>query len=926
MTPEEYAAHYVANIAQEHSGAPEPGAVLDSVSVESGDSVPENRLWSRDQRAALAAALAATEDETPERMEAVGRAMWPVAAPGPIGFVPSDSEASSTMSGEEPAGGLAAAVEPTVFPTEVTTERAATEPVPTTQSSDSDSGPADPSSSDPGASKRRRNRRSKQRRRQRADTFSRIPDNLLPRAPEGLRPRVKNGRLELTPEETQTHTAFFNRMSTMITLKQRDPLASLFLLNTEQTLSVKPGAVMCDTGADLSIMISPKIATYLGLTWTPGSARLFGIGGVAAGHSYAHEGQRVVLRLGGFDTDKSVGPWEGCHIISYRPIIMDESVVTDLGAEVILGQRALRSCLAQFDPLTETLDYSPAWFEHGCDSLRCSIPCHMSRPKEQMSSFIAIARRALNVVDTEENESLADQRVAPVAGPPRPARNPERTAGGGSVAATDGSAHETTATARAQHLAQPKTVTFAETPKALGLDPPTAAKTPWPRAEPGACTGVCATNPAGAADPATVAPVALHPGFPQTPAIPSRGEAAALRLNRKERRRRDRLEAERRAAEARVKTADRLSSVILPVAISYSVKDLQASGRLLDGFKLDLASGGPVTEEQLDNLVEKLMPQLTRRLARGANPAAGHGQHKPRQSRGTGSSSSDSRADEGSSGGSSVAGAERGSTEAPTLVPVETSLAAPPKGPSYASVVADSPAVASGTSAELPAAQPAAAADRPEPRRNPPRPGRPSPAGGAVVPGTPAVALTQSRILPAKGPYGASDCWLSRKGFQIPAAVSAVEVAKPHGGHRRTPALSVQTVRAAVATALAILPGTASATPTWENLQHRSLDYTGYLMQVGFLTAGAVLITLLWFSVKTRQSRNIVTRWVFFPLATMAALAAVLDPNWLTTSWDNLRLQNQAATLVTAVLTLCSATWLFWRHRRSCLLQRALSL
>jgi hypothetical protein len=137
---------------------------------------------------------------------------------------------------------------------------------------------------------------------------------------------------------------------------------------------------------------------------------------------------------------------------------------------------------------------------------------------------------------------------------------------------------------------------------------------------------VCAADPADAAlDPAVVTPVALHPGFPQSPTIPSRGEAAELRTNRKERRRRNRHEAERRAAKSRVKAADRLSSVISPLAISYSVKDLQASGHLLDGFKLDLTSGGPVTEEQLDILAEQLLPHLTRQLAKGANPAANPG-------------------------------------------------------------------------------------------------------------------------------------------------------------------------------------------------------------------------------------------------------------------------------------------------------------
>jgi hypothetical protein len=727
MTPEEYAAHYVASIAQQA-----PGMMLDSVSVESGDSVPEDRLWSVDQRAALAAALAATEDETPERMESVSRAMWPVAIPGAVVYESADSEALSAVPEEK----LVPTVEagPATPRVGAVSGPAIALPIPAAPSSDS--GPSVQSSDEAGRGKTSRNRRSRQRRRQRSKTFGKIPANLQPRSPEDLRPRVKDGKIELTPRESESHAKFFDRMSTMITLKQRDPLASLFLLNTEQTRSVKPGAVMCDTGADLSIMIAPKIATYLGITWTPGSAQLFGIGGVASGHSYADEGQRIVLRLGGFDLDKSVGPWEGCHVISYRPIIMEASVVEDLGAEVILGQRALRSCLAQFDPITETLDYSPAWFEHGCSSLRCSIPCHMSRPKEQISPAAAVARRSLNIIDTEENESMADQRVAPVAGPPRPARKPETQASGGSIAATDGSRHEPT-TARAEHLAQPKVVTFEKHPKALGPDTLTRAATPWPRAEPGACTGVCTADPAEAPDTAIVTPVALHPGFPQTPAIPSRGEAAELRLTRKERRRRNRQEAECRAAEARTKHADKLSSVVSPLAISYSVRDLQASGRLLDGFKLDLSSGGPVTNEQLDSLVERLLPQLTQQLAKGASPAPNAGRKHGNQSRTKGSSSSDATSDKDSSSDSSVAGTAPSPAAAPVPVPAGATPAAPAAGPSYASVVAaDPPAIATEAAAGVPASKPTPVVNKPEPRRNPPRGGRPNPEGGGGARGT----------------------------------------------------------------------------------------------------------------------------------------------------------------------------------------------
>jgi hypothetical protein len=147
---------------------------------------------------------------------------------------------------------------------------------------------------------------------------------------------------------------------------------------------------------------------------------------------------------------------------------------------------------------------------------------------------------------------------------------------------------------------------------------------------------------------------------------------------------------------------------------------------------------------------------------------------------------------------------------------------------------------------------------------------------------------------------------------------------QPRGGH--APKLSPGNVCAAIAAALAILPGTVSAAPTWDNLQDRGPDCTIYLLQMGCLAAGAVVVTMLWFSVKTRQSRGIIGQWVVTSLVTMATLAAVLDPTWLTTSWGSLLSQDQAVTPVLAASALCSVFWLFWRHMRSCLLQRALSL
>jgi hypothetical protein len=147
----------------------------------------------------------------------------------------------------------------------------------------------------------------KDRKPQRTGILHHVPAALLPRAPTSAMFRVHNGKCNKTPDEARAHDAFFDRVSAMISLKHADLMTSLHLLDITQMYCCTPAAIVCDSAADLSIMISPRIANFVKISWTPSSARLFGIGGAALGHSYAHEGQRIVLRLGGFRSDRSVG-------------------------------------------------------------------------------------------------------------------------------------------------------------------------------------------------------------------------------------------------------------------------------------------------------------------------------------------------------------------------------------------------------------------------------------------------------------------------------------------------------------------------------------------------------------------------------------------------------------------------------------------
>jgi hypothetical protein len=427
--------------------------------------------------------------------------------------------------------------------------------------------------------KTKRNRANKRRRRARADPLSKVPAALEPRAPRHVVERMGENFCR-TPQEEESHHKFFGNEATSIMLQQpQGGVAALHLLNADQTLHIKPANVMVDNGADLSLLISPHVASRLNISWKPGSANLVGIGGPSAGHSHADEGQQVVLRLGNFTGARSVGPWDGCHIVGYRPIIMSESTARDIGCDVILGQRAMRTCLASVDQFREKLDFSPAWYSHGCAAFRCSIPVTMSRPinRERKERHDQAVQQVRQIPCSDDGSgSSAPQHVLPIL--PR----------GGSDWGSDSfserlvlpipatsPASSSTAAATAGTSAPPTVAT--RIPKSK---PVSAEK--HPNALPGQGSNANAAR-AAAATP--------HPGFPQTPDVPSREQMADVRERRKHRSRRNRAEARRREAEARTRTSDRLSTIVAPAVIGYPVKELQSSGRLLDGFRLDPDGG-----------------------------------------------------------------------------------------------------------------------------------------------------------------------------------------------------------------------------------------------------------------------------------------------------------------------------------------------
>ena len=110
-------------------------------------------------------------------------------------------------------------------------------------------------------------------------------------------------------------------------------------------------------------------------------------------------------------------------------------------------------------------------------------------------------------------------------------------------------------------------------------------------------------------------PAMLHPGFPQD-AAPTREQFRQLQQQNADRRKVDNAQAEQVAAEARMRALDKVSNLVAPVSIGYSLKDLQTSGRLLDGYKLDLTPSNVLSRSQIQQLVDLTAQSLKTQAAK----------------------------------------------------------------------------------------------------------------------------------------------------------------------------------------------------------------------------------------------------------------------------------------------------------------------
>ena len=115
---------------------------------------------------------------------------------------------------------------------------------------------------------------------------------------------------------------------------------------------------------------------------------------------------------------------------------------------------------------------------------------------------------------------------------------------------------------------------------------------------------------------------AMHPGFPQRDTIPTRAEYLQDRAARAERNRANREDGPPGFPTIRERHAQ--PTVIDPVGITYSLKDLKASGRLRDNYRLDISGTSTVTQAELqrmqDTIVDTVLQRVSNKL--GKAPAS----------------------------------------------------------------------------------------------------------------------------------------------------------------------------------------------------------------------------------------------------------------------------------------------------------------
>jgi hypothetical protein len=478
--------------------------------------------------------------------------------------------------------------------------------------------------------KNRKNNKSRKRKDKRAAIKTNLPEigaELRPVIPNSIWDNFRDGKYYPTPHELEAHHSFFQRVPTMPSFAQKawtddTDTTSVHLFHGTSVLT--PRNAMIDTGSEVSLMITTKMAEQLKLTWNPGSASVVGVGGSGGAEGFANE--TIVLRLGQYYAGcplRELSPLKGCFEIRVCPVIMSPSVLQNIRYQAIIGQGIIRACGGYIDPINERFVYFPAWMSHGCSKLKCSVPIVMSKPntgehptlEEQVVMPRAPRVTAFKYIGTNEHEcrSLTTMMV----------RVPDLD----SNATTSSSSSEAPSLIEvsSEQEEPQKTVTATKHAKAkFDKRKPKQKKFKIPGApsnKPRDTSEVKVYEYVKAAldkiPNVTVAPIATHPGFPQREA-PDREGYREWTRNQAARNQLDTQLAKQLKVEKQVIDDESGAQLLRPAVIGFLAADLLKLDFVTASYEIDCSRSGKHTEAQdqriaarVFNMVRPLLTGLT---------------------------------------------------------------------------------------------------------------------------------------------------------------------------------------------------------------------------------------------------------------------------------------------------------------------------
>ena len=415
------------------------------------------------------------------------------------------------------------------------------------------------------------------------DSWPSIHPALRPFIPVTTRARYKRGAYKAGKGEQQLWHHYFGRKATVVTLQQQHPATSLRLFSIDDQRVLLPDSVLVDSGASILMLISPGIAEELGLKYEPNSATLVGVGG--QGGALGRSKRKIRVCLGGSEHagDKSVSALQGCFTLWVNPIIMTNDLVARMGYTVVLGATYLRLCAASFVHLEEELEISPALLQHQCPGLRVRLPCTMSVESQNLPPLVAEAGQdwALRPEDAKAKSGRTKRQRTRQRGtePPQQAMMMSEQP---TASMTNEEFDQLMEECAAMQCTQP------------GLD----LRAGFHQSPDG---GVCHEGSV----------MLLHPGMPQSEQPPTREQYAAHRaraaLSTAAR-------AEERAAHA-LGARPENPAELQPTSVAYRLEDLRRSGRLREGFVLDLATPDLGLATLCRQMKQQLLEQLRRELS-----------------------------------------------------------------------------------------------------------------------------------------------------------------------------------------------------------------------------------------------------------------------------------------------------------------------